>query len=187
MMDLIDMKIIAEIDFSRHITQILTASLSSMLFIGLTTQKKMEGIIRSFHMQENSLKKFKDLQCHSKPITSINLSKDQTFLFTASEDGSLCILRQQRSKKSHDNEHYFHYSDEVTVANYFEEVLISKATLKEKSSQNEMLRRRVRSYSIHIAIKLNFRIFLDARYQLNKRKRYRRKEKEPRRVDQHHE
>ena len=142
-MNLIDMKILAEIEFSRHITQILTASSSPMLFIGLTTQKKMEGIIRSFHMKENAFGNFKDLQCHSKPITSINLSKDQTFLFTASEDGSLCMLRQRRSQKSHENDHYFHYSDEVTVANYFEEVLISKATLKEKSSQNELLRRRV--------------------------------------------
>ncbi len=105
-----------------------------------------EGTVRAYKYPLTSAE-FQEFQCHSKPVSRIVLSFDEIFLFTVSEDGSLCIW-DVRDKERAKQQKEIQFADEI---------LVTKADLEEKAALTAELENKVTDLTEHIDYQLRLK------------------------------
>jgi len=89
----------------------------------------------------------REWQCHSKQMTCMKVSKDRKFVFTASEDGSVCMFRiRYADLKAQDSTGYG--QELASIASFSDEVFVARKSLEEKTEQIKMLRHKMEEFRL---------------------------------------
>uniref|UniRef100_K3X1G7 Uncharacterized protein n=1 Tax=Globisporangium ultimum (strain ATCC 200006 / CBS 805.95 / DAOM BR144) TaxID=431595 RepID=K3X1G7_GLOUD len=131
--------------------QIVLSNSQRMLF-GATAEPDRPGAVRSFKfpLTGESI----EFQCLSAPVTRLRISFDDSFLFAAGEDGSICIFEirdkegRPRMKDGRGGTiggaSEFHH-----LAHFSEEILVTKSDLEEKNTLMVELKNKVDELMLH--------------------------------------
>jgi len=120
----------------------LSAS-GKILFAGVAGSGR-PGVIRAYNLPLGQ-NDYKEYQCHASAITRIRMSHDGQFLFTAAEDGSLCVLEvkeagEKKPAKGRERENPLQFA---------EEILVTKSDLEEKTQLMQELKAKVDELTLH--------------------------------------
>ena len=134
----------AEVPLEEPVGEICLSGSNKMLVTGTCTQGR-PGYIKVYGIGSQISPTPVDFQCHSGPITCMRMSYDNMYLFTGSEDGSLCIFNvndpeYKGNKGARDRE---------SAADFAEEILVTKGDLEEKAGQIQQLHNKVEELSLN--------------------------------------
>ena len=110
---------------------------------------------------------------HDAPITRVQMNNEETLLFTGGEDGLVMVwqVSDREGRRSRDCEHTYHVTNSGRVKAsseppvFFEEVLVTRSDLEEKTALTSELRTRVEElkmeneYQLRLKVRLNPRKF----------------------------
>ncbi|TPX33526.1 hypothetical protein SmJEL517_g03626 [Synchytrium microbalum] len=129
--EITDSHIVRETTSDVGMTQVAISHSGRMMFVGTST-----GTIRSYKhpLDTNDQPDYAEHQAHGSPVTRLQVSYDDTHLFSVAEDGSFYIFkisdREGRSERPRD-------------VLYADEILVTKSDLEEKTMAMQDLRSRV--------------------------------------------
>ncbi|GAB9468347.1 hypothetical protein Gpo141_00005666 [Globisporangium polare] len=131
--------------------QIVLSNSQRMLF-GATGEPDRPGAVRSFKfpLTGESI----EFQCLSAPVTRLRISFDDSFLFAAGEDGSICIfeIRDKEGRprvKDGRGSTIGGASEFHHLTNFSEEILVTKSDLEEKNTLMVELKNKVDELMLH--------------------------------------
>ncbi|KAG4096896.1 WD40 repeat-like protein [Neocallimastix lanati (nom. inval.)] len=116
-----DSQVTKEMNTNETYTQIILSNSGKMLFAGTN-----KGTIRALRYPFNSVSEieYRAHKAHSKAVSSLQISYDDRYLFSAGEDGNIFIFQINEKEDKHKSNAY-----------YGNEMLITKTELEEKVSK----------------------------------------------------
>ncbi|KAI9346401.1 WD repeat domain 65-like protein [Zopfochytrium polystomum] len=129
--EIIDSQIVRELESDTVLTQVVLSHSGRMMFVGTAT-----GTIRAMKFPlGNEPGEYQEHQAHSGPISKLRVGYDDSFLFSASEDGCLYVFKvSDKEGRSLKRERDIIYADEI---------LVTKSDLEEKNTMMAELKTRV--------------------------------------------
>mmetsp|Transcript_31356 Transcript_31356/g.74513 ORF Transcript_31356/g.74513 Transcript_31356/m.74513 type:complete len:1197 (-) Transcript_31356:67-3657(-) len=124
-------------------TQVLLSHSGTMLFTGAEN-----GTVQSWKFPLSV--EFQEYQCHSRSVTRMCITYDDTHLFTVSDDGCLLIMdvRDKEIRAAKRDKEMLPFS---------EEILVTKSDLEEKTAQTADLKNKVDELQTHIGYQLRLK------------------------------
>jgi WD40 repeat protein len=134
-------KVRSEIESNVPLGQVAVSKENKVVFVG-TAAADRPGMVRAYPLGGGA--EYQEYQIHAGPITRLRMSPDGQYLFTASDDGAVCVLEVKRDgnvkagKKEREN-----------PLPFAEEILVTKSDLEEKTTHMQELKLKVDELTQH--------------------------------------